>query len=99
MKYVLMFVGSSDDQDAWEKLSKDQRAVAYEAAGKWLEEHSNAGRPVGGAELKGPNTATTVRLKNGKDLVTDGPYIETNELVARFAIVQVKELDVALALA
>src|SRR3989442_14668836 len=77
MKYVLMFVGSSDDQDAWEKLSKDQRAVAYEAAGKWFEEHSKAGRLVGGAELQGPNTATTVRIKNGKAMVPHGPYIET----------------------
>jgi len=99
MKYVLMFVGSSDDQDAWEKLSKDQRAVAYEAAGKWFEEHSKAGRLVGGAELQGPNTATTVRIKNGKAMVTDGPDIEAKEVVGGFALGQVKALDEARAMA
>src|SRR3989442_15572419 len=90
MRYVLMFVGSSEDQDAFEKLPKEQLAAAYERAGRWFEEHSKAGRIVGGAELQGPNTATTVRLKNGKAMVTDGPYIEAKEIVGGFAIVEVK---------
>ena len=99
MKYVLMFVGSTEDQDSFERLPKEQRAVAYEAAGKWFEEHSKAGRIVGGAELQGPNTATTVRIKNGKPMVTDGPYIEAKEIVGGFAIVDVKDLDEALSMA
>ncbi len=53
MKYVLLFVGSSEDQDAFEKLPKEQLAAAYERAGKWFEEHTKAGRIVGGAELQG----------------------------------------------
>ena len=99
MKYVLMFVGSTEDQDSFEKLPKDQRAVAYERAGKWFEEQAKAGRITGGAELQGPNTATTVRIKNGKAIVTDGPYIEAKEIIGGFAIVEVKDLDEALAMA
>src|SRR2546427_698435 len=44
MRYVLMFVGSSEDQDAFEKLPKEQLAAAYERAGRRFEEHSKAGR-------------------------------------------------------
>jgi hypothetical protein len=99
MKYVLLFVGNSEDQDAWEKLPKEQLAAAYERAGKWFEEHSKAGKIVGSAELQGPSTATTVRIKNGKPMVTDGPYIEAKEIVGGFAIVEVKDLDEALAMA
>ncbi|SRR5712692_5108632 len=99
MKYVLMFVGSSEDQDSFERLPKEQLAAAYERAGKWFEEYSKAGRLVGGAELQGPKTATTVRIKNGKAIVTDGPYIEAKEIVGGFAIVDVKDLDEALTMA
>ena len=99
MKYVLMFAGSVEDQEAWEKLPKDQLAAAYEHVNKWFDEHSKAGRIVGGAELKGPSSSTTVRIKNGKAIVTDGPFIEAKEIIGGFAIVDVKDLDEALAMA
>ena len=99
MKYVLMFVGSTDDQDSFDRLPPEQRAVAYEGANKWFEEQSRAGRLVGGEELQGPRTSTTVRIKNGKAIVTDGPYIEAKEIIGGFAIVEVKDLDEALAMA
>jgi hypothetical protein len=99
MKYVLMFVGSTEDQDSFDRLPPEQRAAAYEGANKWFEEQSRAGRLVGGEELQGPTSSTTVRIKNGKAIVTDGPYIEAKEIVGGFAIVEVKDLDEALAVA
>jgi hypothetical protein len=99
MKYVLMFVGSTDGQDSFERLPPEQRAAAYEGANRWFEEQSRAGRLVGGEELQGPRTSTTVRIKNGKAIVTDGPYIEAKEIIGGFAIVEVKDLDEALAMA
>src|SRR5665213_35238 len=66
---------------------------------KWFEEHSKAGRLVGGEELRGPSSSTTVRIKNGKATVTDGPFIEAKEVIGGFAIVEVKDLDEALAMA
>src|SRR5713226_5576288 len=99
MKYVLMFVGSTEDQDSFDRLPAQQRAAAYEASGKWFEEQSRAGRIVGGEELQGPSSSTTVRIKNGKAIVTDGPYIEAKEIIGGFAIVEVKDLDEALAMA
>src|ERR1700716_1920319 len=99
MKYVLMFVGSTEDQNSFEARPKDQLAAAYERVGKWFEEHSKAGRITGGAELQGPSSSTTVRIKNGKAIVTDGPLIEAKEIIGGFAIVEVKDLDEALAMA
>jgi hypothetical protein len=99
MKYVLMFVGSTDDQDSYDRLPAEQRAAAYEGAGKWFEEQSRAGRIVGGEQLQSPSSSTTVRIKNGKAIVTDGPFIEAKEIIGGFAIVEVKDLDEALAMA
>jgi hypothetical protein len=99
MKYVLMFAGSADEQDAWENMPEATRVAAYERVGKWFEEHSRAGRITGGAELQGPTSTTTVRIKNGKAIVTDGPFIEAKEIIGGFAIVEVKDLDEALGMA
>src|SRR5438445_785450 len=91
MKYVLMFAGSVDEQEAWEKMPESTRAAGYERVNQWFEEHSRAGRITGGAELQGPSSATTVRIKNGKAVVTDGPFIEAKEIIGGFAVVEVKE--------
>ena len=99
MKYVLMFAGSVEDQAAWENVPEAARAAAYEGVNKWFEEHSRAGRITGGAELQGPSSSTTVRIKNGKAVVTDGPFIEAKEVIGGFAIVEVKDLDEALGMA
>jgi hypothetical protein len=99
MKYVLMFAGTTEEQDQWEKLGKEQMETAYERVNQWFEEHGKAGRIAGGAELRGPNTATTVRHKNGKVTITDGPFIEAKEVIGGFAVVEVKDLDEALAMA
>src|SRR5260370_14983680 len=96
MKYVLMFVGSTEDQDSFDRLPPAQRAAAYEGANKWFEEQSRAGRLVGREELQAPRNSTTVRIKNGKAIVTDGPYIEATEIVGGFAIVHGNDLDHAL---
>ncbi len=99
MKYVLMFAGSVDEQEAWEKMPESTRAAAYGRVNQWFEEHSRAGRITGGAELQGPSSATTVRIKNGKAVVTDGPFIEAKEIIGGFAVVEVKDLDEALEMA
>jgi hypothetical protein len=51
---------------------------------------------VGGAGLESPQTATTVSVRDGKRHVHDGPYAETKEFLAGFAVIDVPNLDVAL---
>jgi len=99
MKYVLLFVGTMEDQERFEKMPPEQMAAGMKAAGDWFEEYSRAGKILGGEQLKGPQTATTVRFKDGEAIVTDGPFIESKEIIGGFAIVQVKDLDEALEMA
>jgi len=99
MKYVLLFVGTMDDQKRFESMPPAEMAAGMKAAEKWFEDYSRTGKIVGGEQLKGPETATTVRIKDGKAMVTDGPFIESKEIIGGFAIVQVKDLDEALEMA
>ena len=99
MKYVLLFGGTMEGVD---QLPDGQRAEVmsdYEQSGRWFEKYYKNGKVVGGHELQGPSTATTVSRKNGKAIVTDGPFIESKEVIGGFAIIEVADLDEALAMA
>src|SRR4029077_11431842 len=91
MKYALLFGGTSEGA---ERVMAD-----YEESGKWFAKYSRAGKVVGGEERQGPSTATTVSRKDGKVTTTDGPFIESKEVIGGFAIVDVADLDEALEMA
>src|SRR5258708_4194085 len=99
MEYGLMFVDTGEKPKVWGKPPQEQMAAAYAHGTQWFEDDSKTGQMGGGEELLGPNSATTVRFKNGKPIVTDGPFIEAKEVIGGFAIVEVKDLDEALAMA
>ena len=99
MKYIIMFAGSADEQEQWEKMPKAEAEAAYARVGQWFEEHSKSGKIVGGEELQGPHTATTVRRKNGKVTVTDGPFIEAKEVIGGYAIFELGNEEDAIELA
>ena len=99
MKYVLLFGGTMEGVD---QLPEDRRAQAmadYEESGRWFAKYYPTGKIVGGEELQGPGTATTVSRKNGRPVVTDGPFIESKEVIGGFAVIDVADLDEALAMA
>jgi hypothetical protein len=60
---------------------------------------SDAPGVVGGAELQGIATATTVRVQDGRTLTTDGPFAETKELLAGYYLFDADDLDAAIELA
>ena len=67
--------------------------------GSWRAYHAalvKAGIYVGGDPLRQPETATTVRLKDGKQHIQDGPYAETKEQLGGFIILELPTLDAAL---
>jgi hypothetical protein len=99
MKYVLLFGGRMEGVDALEGEAHTQAMVDYEQSGRWFEKYSKAGKVLGGHELQGPSTATTVWHKNGKVTVTDGPFIESKEVIGGYAEIEVADLDEALAMA
>ena len=99
MKYVLLFVGTMEDQKRFESQSTEETQKAMVGAMNWFETYSSAGKVVGGEQLKGPETVTTVRSSDGKRVVTDGPFIESKEIIGGFAVVDVADLDEALEMA
>jgi hypothetical protein len=77
------------DENGWESLSDDQRQEFY----KRYMEFSQQDSVVGGAELQSVKTATTVRVRNGDTLVTDGPYAEVKEALGGFFILEADSID------
>ncbi|HET7421062.1 MAG TPA: YciI family protein [Candidatus Dormibacteraeota bacterium] len=99
MKYVLLFGGTMEGADQLPSPAREQAMADYEKSSQWFEKYSRAGKVVGGEELQGPSTATTVSRKDGKVTVTDGPFIESKEVIGGFALIEVADLDEALAMA
>ncbi len=97
MKYVLLFVGTRDDQDRWDQMTPEQIQASMGGAGQWFGKYSS--KITGGEQLQGYKTVTTVRQDNGKPIVTDGPFIESKEVIGGFAVVDVKDYDEALEMA
>ena len=99
MKYVLLFGGTMEGVDQLEGSAREMAMADYEKSGQWFEKYSRAGKVVGGHELQGPSTATTVSRLNGRITVTDGPFIESKEVIGGYAEIEVADLDEALAMA
>jgi hypothetical protein len=98
VKYVLLFCGTRQDQQAFEALSPDELRARYAEVGRWFQEHGPKIREA--QQLQGPQSATTVRFgPDRKPTVTDGPYVEGNEIVGGYATIEVADLDEALRMA
>ena len=98
MKYVLLFCGTDEDAQRFASLSPDELRANYARVGAWWQEHHH--KIVGGEQLQPPQSATTVRRTlDGKEVVTDGPYIEAKEQIGGFDILECADLDEALEVA
>ncbi len=93
MKYFLLI---NKDEAKFRALSDAERA-------EWQQRYAHYGRKMmesgivrSGAMLQPTDTATTVRMRGGKRLLTDGPFAETAEHIAGVAIIEVNNLDEAL---
>jgi hypothetical protein len=100
MKYVLLFVGTREDQDRWDKMTPEQIQASMGGAGEWFEKYSRAGKIAGGEQLQGYKSVKTVKpASNGARVVSDGPYIESKEVIGGFALVNVDSFDEAVEMA
>jgi hypothetical protein len=94
MKYtILVYENAGDFTARTDAKRKDAYWGAYRAYTKALTE---AGVMVGGAGLQPPPLATTIRLRDGKRQVQDGPFAETKEQLGGFYVIEVPDLDRAL---
>jgi hypothetical protein len=96
MKYMLLI---HDDEKAWGKLSEVERQKIYGEYGAFSAELRASGQYLAGSQLQPTTTATSVRVRDGKRLVTDGPFAETREQLGGYYLVEAKDLDEAIALA
>jgi hypothetical protein len=90
VKYLLLIY--EDDADRVEKM--DERMPHCSA---YAQAMVKAGIYVGGERLRGVAAATTVRLAGGRTQVVDGPYAEAREQLGGFHVIDVPDLDTALA--
>ena len=98
MKYILLFCGYEEDQKAFDALTPEELHKRYAEVGRWFTEHG--ARVTSSARLQGPLTATTVRFgPSGPPSTKDGPFIEGKELIGGYCVVDVPDLDAALAMA
>ena len=96
MKYMLLIC---DDEKAWAKLSEAERQKIYGEYGQFMEQIKASGQYVTGSQLHPTSSATSVRVRDGKRLVTDGPFAETREQIGGYFLIDAKNLDEAITIA
>ena len=93
MQYMLLIFGNEAAMQSASKADLDKMLPAYSA---YTEAMQKAGVLRGGERLRPSATATTVRVKNGKTEVLNGPYAESKEQLAGYYLIDVPDLDTAL---
>ena len=83
----------------FEKASEADTAAMYQEYGKLREDLTAKGKMLGGNQLALTSTATTVRVQDGKRVVTDGPFAETKEQLGGYFLVEATDLDDAISIA
>jgi hypothetical protein len=99
MKYMLLIhqgdTPTPYSPEEWGRLSEDERteiAEAYKAI-------NDTPGVSPGLQLHPPEAATTVRVQDGKTLITDGPFVETKEALGGYLLFETEDLDAAIELA
>jgi hypothetical protein len=96
MQYLLLIY---DNEADWNKVSETDRAAMYKEYGELTQSITQTGQFKAGHQLQPTSTATTVRVRDKKRVVTDGPFAETKEQLGGFYMIEAKNLDDAIAVA
>jgi hypothetical protein len=98
MKYMLLIHQGTTPLPGtpeWDALSRDEQQAVFAA----YQEINQAPGFTPGVQMAGPETATTVRVENGRTLTTDGPFAELKEAIGGYCFFEADDLDAAIALA
>jgi hypothetical protein len=99
MKYMLLIhqgdAPTPYDADAWARLSDDEQKAVY---GGYMAINETPGVSPG-VQMEPPETATTVRVQDGKTLTTDGPFVAVKEALGGYLFFEADDLDAAIELA
>ncbi len=99
MKYLLLIhqgdTPTPNSPEAWGRLSEDEQKAVYDA----YREINETPGVTPGVGMQPPEMATTVRVKDGKTLTTDGPFVAVKEALGGFLVFEADDLDAAIELA
>jgi hypothetical protein len=93
MQYMLLIYSPPG---GWEDMSAEEQQAIGQAYFSFSEELHNSGKMVAGDALQETSTATSVRVRDGETLTTDGPFAETKEVLGGYYLIDVETLDEAL---
>jgi hypothetical protein len=93
MKYILLIYS---DENAW---TDRDRESCYAESTQLTQELNANGQYLGSSPLDSVATATSVRVRDGKRIVTDGPFAETREQLGGYFLIDAQDLDEAIAIA
>jgi hypothetical protein len=96
MEYVLLIY--HNEEETLRRADAEKQRIFQEFAA-FTQEVMKSGHRKAGAPLEFTKTAATVRVRDGKTMVTDGPFAETNEQSGGYALVVAKDLDEAISIA
>jgi hypothetical protein len=96
MEYLLLIYHS---EAGLGKMTPADTADLYREYGQLRDELAGKGKFLGGSQLMPTTVATTVRVRDGKRVVTDGPFAETKEQLGGYFLVRASDLDEAIAIA
>jgi len=96
MQYMLM---CCFDEERWARLPESQKAEIMQEYDRLLQEIGMSGQLRASVKLQPSSTSATVRAKNGKPVVTDGPFAETKEQLGGYHVVECKDFDEAISIA
>ncbi len=83
----------------WEALPEDESNEVMAEAGKRMEELTASGEWIGGEALGHPSTTRTVRVRDGKRLVTDGPFVDSKEHIGGILVLDCETEERAIEIA
>ncbi len=96
MKYMLLIC---HDEQSWTDRTENERQAIYAEYRQLIEELKSDGKYLFGDQLQPAATAQTVRVRDGEQLVTDGPFAETREQVGGFFMIEAGSIDEAKSIA
>ena len=96
MKYMLLIYHNEQN---WNAITEAERQQIYLEYRKLRGELEARGQFVTGSQLQSITTATSVQVRDGKELITDGPFAETHEALGGYFLVEAANLDEATSIA
>ena len=96
MKYLLLIY---HDEQAWNQLTAEEHEAIYLEYRQLIQRLQSTGQYLAGDQLQSTTTASAVRVRDGKQLITDGPFAETREQLGGFFMIEARNPDEAKSIA